>query len=316
MTGSAQAVPIETPHSNQQATGLSVDQVPARIDSTHLPNLIQVQSNLFSGGQPEGEAAFEELAERGVKTIISVDGATPNVAMAKRFGMRYVHLPHGYDGIGSDRTMELAKAVLELDGPIYLHCHHGKHRSPAAAAVACVTAGMMTPADAMHVLELAGTNPRYRGLFRSVNQATPVDSARLNALKVEYREVAEVTPMATAMLAIERSMDRLVQHDSTERTGQPSHSQASERHGHDRHEDALLLREHFTELIRLDAPAQRPDDFVNWLRDSEQAAARLTESLDEQPNIGALSDTSRELLNRIQVNCSECHAAYRDAPAR
>ncbi len=39
-----------------------------------------------------------------------------------------------------------AKAVRDLPGKIYIHCHHGKHRSAAAAATACVTEDTLDPA--------------------------------------------------------------------------------------------------------------------------------------------------------------------------
>jgi protein tyrosine/serine phosphatase len=60
--------------------------------------------------------------------------------------------------ISQERTKELAKADRELAGPIYLHCHHGKHRSPAAAVVACVTAGLILPHAALPILRTAGTS--------------------------------------------------------------------------------------------------------------------------------------------------------------
>ena len=37
--------------------------------------------------------------------------------LAKKYGMRYVHLPHGYDGIPEERIAELAKAVRDLPQP-------------------------------------------------------------------------------------------------------------------------------------------------------------------------------------------------------
>jgi len=41
--------------------------------------------------------------------------------------------------ITQTRGVELARAVqaAEAQGPVYLHCHHGKHRAPTAAAVVC-----------------------------------------------------------------------------------------------------------------------------------------------------------------------------------
>ncbi len=79
----------------------------------------------------------------GIKTVISVDGAKPNVELANRFGLRYVHNATWLRWISETRGLELAKAVRDLPGPIYIHCHHGKHRSPAAAAVACLGAGLI-----------------------------------------------------------------------------------------------------------------------------------------------------------------------------
>jgi hypothetical protein len=70
-----------------------------QLASQHLPNLVRVHEKVISGGLPEGDAAFQELAALGVKTIISVDGMTPDVGMAAKHGLRYVHLPHGYDGM-------------------------------------------------------------------------------------------------------------------------------------------------------------------------------------------------------------------------
>src|SRR4051812_16326485 len=73
--------------------------VPEEIDAPHLPNAYRVHARVISGGLPDGEAAFRELEALDVKTIISVDSAAPDVELAAAHGMRYVHLPHGYDGI-------------------------------------------------------------------------------------------------------------------------------------------------------------------------------------------------------------------------
>src|SRR5262245_55603645 len=80
---------------------------PTRLNSAYLPNAFRIHAKVMSGGLPAGEAAFAELAELGVKTIISVDGAKPDVMAAERHGLRYVHLPHGYDGISETRIKEL-----------------------------------------------------------------------------------------------------------------------------------------------------------------------------------------------------------------
>src|SRR5262249_7822843 len=103
---------------------------PAELPGLH--NVFRVSDKLYSGSVPEGELGFRTLQALGIRTVISVDGARPDAATARRFGLRYVHLPFGYDGCPTARALEIIRAVRDLPGPIYLHCHHGKHRSPAA----------------------------------------------------------------------------------------------------------------------------------------------------------------------------------------
>ncbi len=182
---------------------------PQRLAAKHLPNSLRIHERVISGGLPAGEHAFAELRELGVRTIVSVDGARPDVALAAKFGLRYVHLPHGYDGIPQSRVAELAKAVRDLESPIYIHCHHGKHRSPAAAAVACVASGLTPPSSAMSILELAGTSPKYRGLFEAVEHAQPLEAEFLQKLQVEFPEIAQLPPLAEAMVVLEQVHDRV-----------------------------------------------------------------------------------------------------------
>src|SRR4051794_16072618 len=80
------------------------------LDWAGLHNVYRITDNLFSGSSPEGDAGFRSLKEMGIKTVITVDGVRPDVEHAKKYGLRYVHLPFGYDGISRQRILELAKA--------------------------------------------------------------------------------------------------------------------------------------------------------------------------------------------------------------
>ena len=108
---------------------------PVPVEVERLHNVYRLSDRLYSGSGPEGDAGFSSLQTLGVKTVITVDGAAPDVARAERFGMRYVHVPVGYDGIPREEAWRLAKAARDLPGPVYVHCHHGMHRGPAAAVV-------------------------------------------------------------------------------------------------------------------------------------------------------------------------------------
>lgn len=276
-----------------------------KLPTKHLPNAVRLHNRVISGGLPEGDAGFGELRDLGIKTIISVDGAKPDVAAAEKYGLRYVHLPHGYDGIPKQRAKELAKAVRELPAPIYIHCHHGHHRSPAAAAVACVGAGLIAPADAAQVLQVAGTSEQYRGLFQSAESARALDQALLAELACEFPATAKLPPLAEAMVTVEQTHDHL---KSLQRAGwqaPPDQPALVAEH------EALLLREHFTELLRTSEVQHRPEPFRRLMQEGEELARKLEAALRDQPEDGA---AATKHLARINENCVSCHQKFRDTP--
>ena len=300
--------PVEPVKGTQQAEKLAL---PSRLTSTHLPNAIQIHGKVISGGQPDGEEAFQELQNLGIKTIISVDGAKPDLDLAKKYGLKYVHLPHSYDGIPEQRGKELAKAVRDFEGPIYIHCHHGKHRSPAAAAVACVTAGLIDPSVSSVILKLAGANPNYRGLYESAESAQKVDDAVLDALKCDFPESAELTLMAESMVNLEQTFDSV---KTVAAAGWKSPLTRPDLHPV---QEVLLLKDHFSELLRTESVAKEPEGFRNMLRESESAAADLEAALMSWSESGAalpVPDSLPASFERIAKNCVTCHTEFRDVP--
>ncbi|HUE75026.1 MAG TPA: hypothetical protein VMP01_29430 [Pirellulaceae bacterium] len=283
--------------------------LPQKLDASHLPNAFRIHEKVISGGQPGGEAAFRELKELGVKTVISVDGAKPEVELAKKYGLKYVHLPHGYDGIPDERAKELAKAVRDLEGPIYIHCHHGKHRSPAATAVACVSAGLIEPSASLSILRAAGTSENYRGLYKSAESARKLDDALLDALQAEFPETARLPPLAEAMVALEHTHDHLKLIAANEWKRPASHPDLDPPH------EALLLREHFTEMLRTDAVQREPEEFRDLLRDSEAAAQELEMAIGKwQQFAPPVPEAIPASFARMTNNCTTCHRKFRDVP--
>ncbi|MGE0609369.1 MAG: hypothetical protein AB7O62_19920, partial [Pirellulales bacterium] len=285
--------------------------LPRRLPVEHLPNAIRLHPNVVSGGQPEGEAAFAELRDLGIKTVISVDGARPDVPLAKKYGLRYVHLPHGYDGVPEQRGRELAKAIRDLPGPIYLHCHHGKHRSPAAAVVGCVMAGLVPPQQAGATLQFAGTSPNYKGLYETAEAARRLDDALLDALQADFPETAQLPPFQEAMVAVEHTHDHLKLIEAAGWKTPAAHPALDPAH------EALLLREHFTELLRGEMAQQQPEQFGRLLQNSEQAGHALEDALLAWKAAGQpepIPDGISSALARITKDCKACHESFRDVP--
>ena len=139
----------------------------------------------------------------GVRTIISVDGASPDVARAEARGMRYVHIPITYAEASREQQLEIARAVRDSPGPAFVHCHHGMHRGPAAAASAAVLLGEVTPEEGVAFMKEAGTASSYEGLYACVATASVATSSALD----ERRRVS-VGPQGQGFVAAMIEVDQ------------------------------------------------------------------------------------------------------------
>ncbi len=273
---------------------------PTNVEALH--NVIPVTDNLISGSVPESHAGFDELKAMGIRTIISVDGADPDVGRARARGMRYVHIPIGYHGISRHEQLTLAKAVAELEGPVFLHCHHGKHRGPAAAAVAAVVLGDLAPEEGVSLLEKAGTAPSYPGLFACVRGASIADEATLRAFPAEFPEIAPTPGYVKAMAEAQIRCDHLVQiKDAGWRT--PPHNP-----------DPMPMAEaaRLENLMRalIDDPEvdAHPEDFETMMRDS----ARLCQEFETALASKAPGSELAQRLQAVKASCTACHVKYRN----
>jgi len=262
------------------AGGLVVAESPSR-PVKGLHNVLRLTPRVLSGSSPDGADGFASLHRLGVRTVLSVDGATPEVELAARHGLRYVHLPVGYDGVPPAQLLRLTKALRDLPGPVYVHCHHGKHRGPAAATSALVCLGEMTPDAAVQAMRDAGTDPRYAGLFGLPHTLAPVPAADLDRVPSDFPPQAPTADLTQRMVQIDATWDRLKSHPNAH--------------------DALLLQEHYREARRLPEVAGRGDAFVALFEQAEAAAKRL-EATPEHADVRAAS----------QRLCTQCHAKFRD----
>lgn len=283
--------------------------VPAPVTNapTDLHNVFRLTPRVLSGSQPEGDAAFAWLAAQGVKTILSVDGARPDVESARQHGLRYVHLPIGYDGVPTNRLAELAQAAATLPGPIYVHCHHGKHRGPAAAAILCEADAGWSTAEAEAFLRQAGTSPEYAGLFRSVREFRPPDAATRSSLTNVLPEVTPTPGVVQAMVALDGHLDRLRAAQQAKWRTPPEHPDVAPPH------EATQLWEQFRELGRTPEVQVKPESFRDLLRQSERAAEELRQALRETDPASSSSPIRADAaLRRISELCTACHKQHRN----
>jgi protein tyrosine phosphatase (PTP) superfamily phosphohydrolase (DUF442 family) len=277
-----------------------------------LHNVIRVSDTLYSGSCPDGDDGFASLAKLGVKTIISVDGAKPDVDRAKKSGMRYVHLPIGYDGISQDQALALAKAVRDLPVAVFIHCHHGKHRGPAAAAAVqlCLDTDC-TVTKAVDIMKRAGTDPRYTGLYAAPMLLKPPTTEELNKIKNYLPEIAKISALAEMMVRIDERWEHLTIIQKQGWKVPKDHPDLDPPH------EALQLLEHFREVARLPIVEKRREQFRRLLTDAEQAAQELETALragakEQQPD----TNVAKKAFQHSQTLCSQCHAKFRDVPQK
>jgi hypothetical protein len=200
--------------------------------------------------------------------------------------------------------LELAKAIRDLPKPIYVHCHHGKHRSPAAVAAACRTLGLITPEQALNTLKLAGTNPGFRGLFESVRQSHPTTDSILDSMKLDFHEISPVPPMAEMMVSIDLAMSELI---AAKKKNWPKWDKSAT--------DALMLKEHMVELGRIEESQARGKEFQLLLHESVLLSGSLESELRRAYDGQVTADSgtkSSSLLARVEDNCVRCHEQFRN----
>ncbi len=268
-----------------------------RVPAQGIENFYQLSRRIYSGSAPAGEAAFAELQARGIKTIITVDGAQPEVETARKYGLRYVHLPVGYDGISPAQAVRLVQAAESLPGPVFVHCHHGLHRGPAGAAVICMGLEAWTPEQAVAWLRRAGTATNYAGLYSSVRQFHPPSPAQLRQAAAEFPERAKLPPLAEVMVRMDQRLDAL------------KAIQAAGRPDLDAQPEALQLAELFKELLRDPALDQRGAGFQELLTRAGQASLAFHRELQSAPARPAEVATA---FKRLTESCTACHQAHRN----
>ena len=179
---------------------------PIPIESTRINHFLDLGHGFYSGAMPSGPEAFAELAALGIKTVVNVDSARPAVDLAKAAGMEYVHIPIGYDRVPTEAALAFERVIQDSARPIYFHCHHGKHRGPAAAAIALRAASGCSAEQASTVLAAAGTSEDYKGLWRDVAAWSPAGE---DMLLPELVSMAKIADFPAGMAKIDRVWDRL-----------------------------------------------------------------------------------------------------------
>lgn len=278
-------------------------ELPRDLPGVH--NVIEFDEGVISGSYPDGEDGFRSLQALGVKTVISVDGSRPELELARAHGMRYIHVPVRYNGLEEDDRLALARAMREAEGPVFVHCHHGMHRGPAAAAYALVACERITPEQGVALMREAGTSDNYPGLYGVVATARPVTDAEIadavGSGRARLVEEAKVEGIVANMATVGVSWEHV---KSVRDAGwnvpadHPDLAPAAE---------AGILENAFRNMIEDDTFKYEPADYVQWMLDAQKASLDL-----ENAFIAGDNTLAADAMQRLGTTCTDCHAAYRN----
>jgi len=105
----------------------------ANIAAIRIDNFGQVNANYYRGAQPKGRD-YQDLASLGVKTIINLtsdDTDASEQAMAERAGLDYFAIPMTTHQVPTDAELGAFFKIVSdpANGPVYVHCVGGRHRT-------------------------------------------------------------------------------------------------------------------------------------------------------------------------------------------
>ena len=270
-----------------------------------LSNVVMYHPDLVSGGSPGGALGFKALSDLGVRTVISVDGAIPDVEAAAQAGLRYVHLPVHYGGLSADRHLQLARSCRDAlrVGGVYVHCHHGQHRSAAAAAVAVLSLGWARTEDMLARMRVSGTSRHYAGLFESVECAQPIPKHQLDAINADFPAVSRPAHMTELMVEMNHVLGHL------------ELIAAAQWQVPVKHPDLVPAAEAarlFDLYRRMRDVATRRSGDEHW-RSAEQGGVQAAAALERLLTSGRVEvATCGARLAEIQASCQSCHSRFRD----
>ncbi len=275
------------------------------LDYPGIHNAVTYHEGFVSGSVPEGDAGFETLAAMGFKTIISVDGAEPEVDKAATRGIRYIHIPIAYNGFDEQRKLELVRATRDAmkDGPVYIHCHHGKHRSAGAAATIAASLGWETPRAGVERMRVSGTAPNYTGLYDCASGASVLPTSVIDSVPADFPSVARPKGFVKGMVEIDEATEHLKAIEKAGWTVPKDHADLVPA------AEAGRLADHLRLLAGDDYTKRKPTEFAAMLTESNARAQALEDMLVAgEKDAGKLSTQ----FKLVAVSCKDCHGKYRD----
>lgn len=276
-----------------------------------MANVYRLSDTIISGSEPHDAEALAQLAAWGVKTVLSVDGKAPDVESAEALGLRYVHVPIRYSGITEDQVSCIAKTFREMEAPFYVHCFHGKHRGPAAAAIGRVALdGLERERAIAEMRQWSSTASKYEGLYSTVAVSDIPSAEQTAAYDFDFASARQFDGVREAMIVLTRSFDEVKLMAKSEWKATSEHPDI------DPLQSAVQVSQLMNACGEMEESAAYPEDFQEMMADSRQHLGDLVQFLTDCRVEGTSEYVRNEQLDAsfkaAAASCTKCHATYRN----
>lgn len=277
-----------------------------------LHNIFRLSDNFISGSEPLDDEALAQVAAWGVKTILSVDGKAPAVDKARELGMRYVHVPLQYKGITDEQIAQITKTFHELEPPFFVHCFHGKHRGPTAAALGRIALdGLSRDRAIAEMRQWSSTAQKYEGLYNSVATADIPTRLQSSVYDFDFTEAHRFDGFREVMIGMTRLQDELKIVRATDWSANADHPDV------DPLRSATQMAQLFAAASDMKETEAHGEDFHEMMADGKSGIdelvklltdCRQAESAEVTPQFEAMEAAYQRMAN----SCLDCHTGYRN----
>jgi len=148
-----------------------------RVPSQFLKNWYMLDDGVYRSEQP-GRKGFEEIRDRGIKTVINLRSSHADDRKAAGLGLVLIRVPMTAGGFTEADIVAALKAIRDAPKPVLIHCQHGADRAGVVSAMYRIVFQGWAEEDAVAELRGGGFgfHSRYKNIPRFIRE---VDIGRI-----------------------------------------------------------------------------------------------------------------------------------------
>jgi hypothetical protein len=294
------ADPVEAAVAQARATDDWETTAPLRLEIPGVTRAWQLNDLILAGDATPDAAALEDLRNLGVRTVISIDQAPPDVFLVAGKGLESIHSPIRFGQPDPGELMTVLSAMAATTGPYYFHGGGNDSRGLWVGAMATAWNERRAGTRAvrlLHAMDFPADLSAY--WLAAVDDAFDLGQDRVRAIPADFHARRQPAPARVWMHQALRSFVVLREAEEAGWVSAPSHGRTTPDF------EAEALADTLERWVALQG-----SEHPGWVPGIEAAAARaraLAGALRER-DPAAVADA----WSGLRSACMECHNAHRE----